>query len=85
MRRAYNKEGVTELYEWQLACLQGTKALHGKSLVYSAPTSAGKTLVAEVLMARTLVLQGKRAIIVLPYISLVLEMLGRFRKIFEQV
>ena len=53
---AYASEmGIRELYPWQaecLACANG-RALHDQgNLVYSAPTSGGKTLVAELLLFR---------------------------------
>jgi DNA polymerase theta len=41
--------------------------------VYQAPTSAGKTLVAELLAIRCLAQQKKCGMVVLPFVSLVLE------------
>jgi hypothetical protein len=59
LARAYASEmGIERLYDWQAACLAsgaGTDAdvLHRQgNLVYSAPTSGGKTLVAELLLFR---------------------------------
>jgi ATP-dependent helicase YprA (DUF1998 family) len=49
---SYQDQGVTELFEWQAACLEQYHAGTQRNLIYSAPTSAGKTLVAEVLLAR---------------------------------
>lgn len=57
--------------EWQEDCLD--MALKGNNLLVSLPTSSGKTLVAEILMLRKLLLYQKDAIFILPYVSLVQE------------
>ena len=48
-----------KLHDWQFECLQtgGGAVMKGESLVYSAPTGGGKTLVAEVLVARRLLIE----------------------------
>uniref|UniRef100_A0A383VNY9 DNA-directed DNA polymerase n=1 Tax=Tetradesmus obliquus TaxID=3088 RepID=A0A383VNY9_TETOB len=45
---AFASKGLTELYPWQAAALECAAA--GNNLVYCAPTSGGKSLVAEVVM-----------------------------------
>jgi DNA polymerase theta len=44
--------------------------LEGGNLVYCAPTSGGKSLVAEVLMLRRVIATRRPALLVLPYVSL---------------
>jgi superfamily II helicase len=71
--RRYASKGVTSLFEWQAECLlvDGAKALRGGNLVYTAPTSGGKTLVAEVLMLRRLAArQPGTVLFVVPFIAL---------------
>ncbi|GIL76668.1 hypothetical protein Vretifemale_6223 [Volvox reticuliferus] len=49
---AFASKGVTKLYPWQAAALECGE--DGHNLVYCAPTSGGKSLVAEILMIRRL-------------------------------
>lgn len=59
--------------EWQEKCLSLPHVLDGGNLLYSLPTSGGKTLVAEILLLRQLLLRERDAIFVLPYVSIVQE------------
>ncbi|ETO24234.1 hypothetical protein RFI_12923 [Reticulomyxa filosa] len=67
LAEGYAKEGVMELYDWQVECLSLRSVLNGGNLVYSAPTGGGKTLVAEIVMLRNVLKWNKKALFVLPF------------------
>mmetsp|Transcript_17169 Transcript_17169/g.30871 ORF Transcript_17169/g.30871 Transcript_17169/m.30871 type:complete len:455 (+) Transcript_17169:911-2275(+) len=69
----WQHHGVKKLFDWQVECLNSPGVLQGKNLVYCAPTSGGKSLVAETLMVRGLLQRQARALYVLPYIAIVEE------------
>lgn len=80
---SYRDVGVRQLHVWQAECLAGPGVLEGRSLVYVAPTSAGKTLVSEVIMLRQLLFRGRRALLVLPYVSLCMERMDQLRRLWS--
>ena len=79
--------GISSIYPWQSSCLLGHGILSSaRSLVYTAPTGGGKSLVADILMLkRVLENPFKKAILVLPYVALVQEKLKWLRKVVEGV
>ncbi|KAK7131260.1 hypothetical protein R3I94_016408 [Phoxinus phoxinus] len=66
-------KGIQDLYEWQKTCLSLDSLQKRRNLIYSLPTSGGKTLVAEILIFKELLCRKKDALLILPYISLVQE------------
>lgn len=55
------------------AAFAPTARAQGKSLVYCAPTSGGKSLVAEVLMLRRILTTNRPAMLILPFVSICSE------------
>ncbi|ENN73477.1 hypothetical protein YQE_09902, partial [Dendroctonus ponderosae] len=72
------------MFQWQFECLNNPKVLHGSSnLIYSAPTSAGKTLIAEILALKTIFDRKKKVIFILPFVSIVREKMYYFQDILS--
>jgi DNA polymerase theta len=69
-----------KLYKWQEECI--SLGLSSKNLLFSAPTSAGKSLVAEVLLVQTILNSGLKGVFVVPFVSIVVEKLEYLLKIF---
>ncbi|KAI8130699.1 DNA polymerase theta [Lucilia cuprina] len=70
----YERKGVKKMFDWQIQCLSNPKVLFEHcNLVYSAPTSAGKTLVSEILLLKTVLERSKKVLLILPFISVVRE------------
>ncbi|EKF26841.1 RNA helicase, putative [Trypanosoma cruzi marinkellei] len=68
-----NRRGIKKLYPWQHEVLMRDDVRGGGSLVYSLPTSGGKTLVAEISLLRCLLNRKKSCFFVLPFVSLAEE------------
>ena len=77
----FGERGVKTTYAWQRGAIDS--ASDGSNLVFCAPTSGGKSLVAEVLLVKALMRRGRqgRALFVLPFHSLVNEKAKDLEKI----
>ncbi|XP_012425409.5 DNA polymerase theta [Taeniopygia guttata] len=81
----YHGLGVVQMFEWQAECLMLGQVLEGKNLVYSAPTSAGKTLVAELLILKRVLETHKKALLILPFVSVAKEKKRYLQALFQEV
>ncbi|KAM6382615.1 LOW QUALITY PROTEIN: DNA polymerase theta [Alca torda] len=81
----YHSLGVVQMFEWQAECLMLGQVLEGKNLVYSAPTSAGKTLVAELLILKRVLETRKKALLILPFVSVAKEKKCYLQALFQEV
>ena len=75
--------GDALLYPWQAQALTQEGVMEGRNLVYCAPTSGGKSLVAEILALRRLYATGRAILLVLPFVSLCHERALHWEKILE--
>ncbi|XP_067849109.1 DNA polymerase theta [Heptranchias perlo] len=80
----YQSMGVVSIFEWQAECLTQHRVLEGRNLVYSAPTSAGKTLVAELLILKTVLERRKKALFILPFVSVAKEKMYYLQNLFQE-
>eukprot|EP01035_Chromulina_nebulosa_P036878 gene36878-49742_t len=78
-----HKHEELQLFHWQRECLYSTSVLRGGNLVYCVPTGGGKTLVAELVILKTVLQLRKQAIYVMPYVSLVQEKEKQLKGIFR--
>ncbi|XP_012494995.1 PREDICTED: DNA polymerase theta [Propithecus coquereli] len=81
----YHSFGVKKMFEWQAECLLLGQVLEGKNLVYSAPTSAGKTLVAELLILKRVLEMRKKVLFILPFVSVAKEKKYYLQSLFQEV
>ncbi|XP_015182607.1 PREDICTED: DNA polymerase theta [Polistes dominula] len=81
----YKSKGISEMFQWQVECLSNSKVINErKNILYSAPTSAGKTLVSEILLLKTVLEYKKKAIFVLPFVSVVREKMYYFKDLLSE-
>ncbi|KAL4233021.1 hypothetical protein ACF0H5_007707 [Mactra antiquata] len=81
--KQYESRGITHMFEWQAQCLLLDNVLDGGNLVYSAPTSAGKTMVAELLVLKRVIETRKKAIIILPFVSVTREKMFYLQELYQ--
>ncbi|XP_055534466.1 DNA polymerase theta [Wyeomyia smithii] len=82
--KAYARKGITELFQWQTDCLTNAKViLESANLVYSAPTSGGKTIVSEFLVAKTVVERRKKVLVILPFVAVAREKMFYLQEILS--
>ena len=79
----YSARGITTMFQWQAECLMLPGVLTGRNLVYSAPTSAGKTLIAELLALKCVLELRKKVLIILPFVSIAHEKSNYLQQILE--
>ncbi|DBA82952.1 TPA: hypothetical protein ACH3X1_006731 [Trebouxia sp. C0004] len=81
---AFRAAGMThDLYDWQAQCLMQPGVLSGGNLVYCAPTSGGKSAVAEILMLRRLITTGRTAMLVMPFVTLCAEKSAHLERLLK--
>lgn len=79
----YSRRGIISMFPWQAECLTLPGVLEGGNLVYSAPTSAGKTLVAELLALKCALELKKKVMFVLPFVSIAHEKSNYLQQVLE--
>ena len=79
----YHEAGITHMFAWQAECLSLDGVLSGKNLVYCAPTSAGKTLVAELLLLKRVLETKQKVLFILPFVSVAGEKTAYLKGILE--
>ena len=73
------------MFDWQVDVLTLPGVLTGHNILYSAPTSSGKTLVAELLSLKCVLERQKKVLVVLPFVSIVHEKVNHLKSMFESV
>ncbi len=79
----YWERGIRSMFEWQSECLSLPGVLTGANLVFSAPTSAGKTLIAELIALKCVLETKKKVLVILPFVSVAHEKTTYLQSIFE--
>ncbi|VDN57945.1 unnamed protein product [Dracunculus medinensis] len=81
----YHKSGLKKLFQWQYDLLINDKIRYplSSNLLYSAPTSAGKTIVAEILALHTIIETNRAALFVFPFISVAKEKFRNLQKLWR--
>ncbi len=83
VKRAFANSGISNLWPWQIDCLSSEALAGGKNFLMALPTSAGKSLIAEVMLLRCVTQMRKKALLILPYVCLVVEKEDALEKLLE--
>lgn len=83
--KRYHDLGITHMFDWQAECLLNSRSLQRANLIYSAPTSAGKTLVAELLILKQVLETRRKALFILPFVSVAHEKTQYLRALFQDI
>ncbi|VDN06820.1 unnamed protein product [Thelazia callipaeda] len=83
----YIGHGVYDLLPWQQQVLskRTLRAPRYSNLVFSAPTSSGKTVVAELIAVNTVLQLQRKAVFIFPYVSVAKEKFVTLQKIWRSV
>ena len=84
LRKRYFEKGIKKLLNWQDECLQLLKD-SDQSLIFSAPTSAGKTMVAEMVIQKVVLKRKEKALFIVPMIATGEEKLTDFNNLFSRL
>lgn len=84
IKSRYTKLGIKSLLAWQNEALSKI-ADNDESLIFSAPTSAGKTLVAELVIQKAVLKRNEKCLFIVPMIATGEEKLAHFKNLFERL
>src|SRR5580693_1242286 len=79
---AITASGITTLHPPQALAIQ-KGVLEGKNVVMAVPTAAGKTLIAELCMLKSILLHGGKALYIAPLKALASEKYNDFKKKYD--
>ena len=80
----YKLLGIKHIYQWQKECLDLTLSSDSASnIIYAAPTSAGKTFVAEINIIEHILKKRHKVMYIVPFVSICHEKTQFFQQIFR--
>lgn len=86
IRQRYLDNKISTLLPWQNSCLSKLQPPnYEQNLIFSAPTSAGKTLVSELLLQYAVLNRNEKVLFVVPMIATGEEKLVSFRHLYERL